>query len=71
MTGQGAVRGVASIRRRQSALAPGPAGQMIVTAAVAKIGMQRDIGGLRCGYGVRFAREAALFAADAEAGAHG
>ena len=70
-TGQGAARGVASIRSGQPALAPGAAGQMIVMAAVTMIGVEDDIGGLRCGDGVCLRGKALFLAADGEAGAHG
>jgi hypothetical protein len=69
--GGGEGGGAASTGSRQSALAPGAAGQMIVKAAITAIGAEID-GRAQCGgYGVSFAGKALFLAADGEAGAHG
>ena len=62
---------MASGRSRQQALAPGAAGQMMVSAAVTKIGAQVDGGDVSRRDSVRFAGKALFLAADGEAGAHG
>ena len=67
----GGWRGSASAGSRQSALALGPAGQMILKAAITKIGVEVYGGGLCRRYGVRLAGKALFLAADVEAGAHG
>lgn len=67
----GGWRGSASAGSRQSALALGPAGQVILPAAITKIGAQVDGGGLCRRYGVRFTGKTLFLAADIEAGAHG
>jgi hypothetical protein len=69
--GGGAGGEAASTGSRQSALALGAAGQMILEAAITKIGAENDGGALCGGYGVRLAGKALFLAADGEAGAHG
>tara|TARA_R110001599_G_scaffold4424_3_gene22894 strand:- start:1092 stop:1319 length:228 start_codon:yes stop_codon:yes gene_type:complete len=56
---------------RQTALALGPAGQMILKAAITKIGAKVDGRALRRRDSVRLAGKALFLAADGEAGAHG
>ena len=63
--------GAASTGSRQSALALGAAGQMILEAAITKIGAEVDGRTLRRRDGVRLGAEALFLAADGEAGAHG
>ena len=56
---------------RQAALALGPAGQMILKAAITKIGTEDDSRTLRRRDCVRLAGKTLFLAADGETGAHG